>query len=100
MAQIIPYLLFDTLRDTPLESIWYDSAAFNVYRGSDWLPEPCQGCERRDVDFDGCRCQALALAGHVGATDPIGVKSPDPRRVVAMSGQADGEAEPADRVNA
>jgi pyrroloquinoline quinone biosynthesis protein E len=99
-AQTIPHLQFENVRDTPLKSIWYDSAAFNAYRGTDWLPEPCQSCERRDVDFGGCRCQALALAGDAGATDPVCVKSPDHHRVVAMLAQPDDDTELTYRVNA
>ena len=30
---------------------------------TDWMQEPCRSCERRDIDFGGCRCQAMALAG-------------------------------------
>jgi len=99
-AQSIPHLQFENVRNTALEAIWYDSAAFNAYRGTDWLPEPCQSCERKDVDFGGCRCQALAIAGDAGATDPVCVKSPDHHRVVAMLAQADDEAELTYRVNA
>ncbi|WP_371228122.1 pyrroloquinoline quinone biosynthesis protein PqqE [Roseovarius sp. 2305UL8-3] len=75
-AQSIPHLAFANARDTSLAEIWYDSAAFNAYRGAEWLPEPCQRCERKEVDFGGCRCQALALAGDAGATDPVCRKAP------------------------
>ncbi len=75
-AETIPHLQFENIADRPLRDIWYDSAAFNAYRGTDWLPDPCQSCDRRDVDFGGCRCQALALAGDASATDPICSKSP------------------------
>lgn len=75
-AQSIPHLEFANVRDLPLSEIWYDSTAFNAYRGTDWLPEPCQSCERKEVDFGGCRCQALALAGDAGATDPVCGKAP------------------------
>jgi pyrroloquinoline quinone biosynthesis protein E len=34
------------------------------------MPEPCRGCDRRTLDFGGCRCQALLLAGDAAATDP------------------------------
>ena len=27
------------------------------------MQEPCKSCERRELDFGGCRCQALLLAG-------------------------------------
>ncbi|WP_171239328.1 pyrroloquinoline quinone biosynthesis protein PqqE [Ruegeria sp. HKCCA5491] len=75
-AQTLTHLRFENVRDTGLEDIWYKSQAFNAYRGTDWMPEPCQSCDRKDLDFGGCRCQALALAGDAGATDPICRKSP------------------------
>ena len=34
------------------------------------------GLRARGVDFGGCRCQAMALAGDAAATDPVCVKSP------------------------
>jgi PqqA peptide cyclase len=40
------------------------------------MPEPCASCERKTIDFGGCRCQAMALAGDPSATDPVCVKSP------------------------
>ncbi|MER5635505.1 pyrroloquinoline quinone biosynthesis protein PqqE [Kitasatospora sp. NPDC002227] len=59
-----------------LDAIWYDSPAFNRYRGTDWMPEPCHGCELREVDHGGCRCQAFLLTGDPGATDPACRLSP------------------------
>src|SRR3977135_842784 len=41
-----------------LGDIWANSPAFNAFRGTDFLPAPCAGCERRELDFGGCRCQA------------------------------------------
>ncbi|MGR3375899.1 pyrroloquinoline quinone biosynthesis protein PqqE [Salipiger abyssi] len=75
-AQSIPHLSFDNVREKPLSDIWYEGRAFNAYRGTDWMPEPCASCERKEVDFGGCRCQAMALAGDAAATDPVCVKSP------------------------
>ena len=75
-AQTIPSLRFDNIRDRPLEWIWRDSQSFNAFRGTAWLPEPCQSCARRDVDFGGCRCQAMAIAGDARATDPVCRRSP------------------------
>jgi pyrroloquinoline quinone biosynthesis protein E len=40
------------------------------------MQEPCRGCERREIDWGGCRCQAMAIAGDPAATDPACVKSP------------------------
>jgi PqqA peptide cyclase len=75
-AQTIPHLTFENVRDRSLAEIWYDSPAFNAYRGDDWMPEPCRSCERKKIDHGGCRCQALALAGDASATDPVCALSP------------------------
>lgn len=74
-AQIIPHLRFESALERPLAEIWYDGAAFNAYRGTDWLPEPCASCERKAIDFGGCRCQAMALTGDASVTDPVCVRS-------------------------
>jgi pyrroloquinoline quinone biosynthesis protein E len=39
------------------------------------MPEPCRSCELREVDWGGCRCQALAFAGDAALTDPACAKS-------------------------
>ncbi len=75
-AETIKTLDFENVRDKPLKDIWYESSAFNAYRGDDWMQEPCRSCERKNIDFGGCRCQALALAGDAAATDPVCMKSP------------------------
>ncbi|MBC9246208.1 pyrroloquinoline quinone biosynthesis protein PqqE [Paracoccus sp. 11-3] len=75
-AQTIPWMTFDNIRDRSLRDIWMQSDAFNAFRGTEWMPEPCQSCDRKTVDFGGCRCQAMALAGNARATDPVCSKSP------------------------
>ena len=70
-AQTIPNLDFDNVREVPLAMIWQFGSAFNAFRGTAWMPDPCQSCERRDIDFGGCRCQAMAMAGDPTATDPV-----------------------------
>ena len=75
-AETIPGLHFERVADKPLKEIWYDGEAFNAYRGTDWMPELCQSCERRDIDFGGCRCQAMAVLNNASATDPVCTKSP------------------------
>jgi PqqA peptide cyclase len=74
-AESLP-LAFDTVKDRPLGEIWYDSAAFNRFRGFDWMQEPCRSCPRKEIDFGGCRCQAFALLGDAAATDPACILSP------------------------
>lgn len=83
-AESIPHLRFDNVRDKSLREIWYDGAAFNAYRGTDWMPEPCAGCERKEIDFGGCRCQAMALAGDPAQADPVCRKSPAHGRVMRI----------------
>ncbi len=83
-AQTIENLTFQSIRDTSLRDIWYDGAAFNAYRGEDWMQEPCRSCELKKRDFGGCRCQAMAIAGDPAATDPVCGKSPLNARVKAM----------------
>ena len=59
-AGSIPGLEFDNVNARTLRWIWEESAAFQKFRGEDWMPEPCRSCDRRALDFGGCRCQALA----------------------------------------
>jgi pyrroloquinoline quinone biosynthesis protein E len=75
-AESIPGLEFWYVQDHSLSDIWQRSPAFNAYRGTDWMPEPCQSCERKEIDWGGCRCQALALTGDAANTDPACVLSP------------------------
>ena len=75
-AETITGLEFESVRDHPIAWIWRNSEAFNRYRGTGWMPEPCQSCEYREVDFGGCRCQAFALTGNAGNTDPACALSP------------------------
>jgi pyrroloquinoline quinone biosynthesis protein E len=77
-ASTIPDLEFVNVRDKPLGEIWFESEAFQRFRGTDWMPEPCRSCplDRQEADFGGCRCQALALVGDASATDPVCSFSP------------------------
>jgi pyrroloquinoline quinone biosynthesis protein E len=72
----IPGLTFDNVREQPLEWIWKESEAFNRFRGTEWMPDPCRSCEFREVDFGGCRCQAALLTGEAAVTDPACALSP------------------------
>ena len=76
-AEIIPGLEFDNVQQMPLGRIWETSEAFNHFRGTAWMPEPCQSCERKEIDWGGCRCQAYMLTGDAAATDPACALSPD-----------------------
>lgn len=75
-AETIPGLVFWSVRDRGLAEAWHDSPAFNAFRGTGWMQEPCRACPRREADFGGCRCQALALLGDAAAADPVCALSP------------------------
>ena len=74
-AHILP-LEFPDLRTQSLAAAWHDSDAFQKYRGTDHLREPCRSCDQREVDHGGCRCQAFLLTGDATAADPVCGLSP------------------------
>jgi PqqA peptide cyclase len=76
-AHTLPGLVFSRVQDQPLDEIWYHSTGFNAFRGEEWMPEPCRSCERRTLDFGGCRCQAFHLTGNATVTDPACRLAPD-----------------------
>jgi pyrroloquinoline quinone biosynthesis protein E len=76
-ARSIAGLEFATVDEASLEYAWRESAGMNAFRGEAWMPSPCRECDRRTQDFGGCRCQAFALTGNAGATDPACRLSPD-----------------------
>lgn len=96
-AQSIPWMRFENVRNRPLGEIWHGSDSFNAFRGTGWMPEPCQSCDRKTIDFGGCRCQAMALAGDARATDPVCSLSPHHAQVVAQA-EADAGADTADLI--
>ena len=75
-AETLTHLTFPSVRDTSLAEIWQTDPAFERYRGADWMAEPCRSCDRREIDWGGCRCQAFALTGDAAATDPACALSP------------------------
>jgi pyrroloquinoline quinone biosynthesis protein E len=93
-ADVIPGLTFDDVRTTPLRTIWAESQAFQAFRGDEWMAEPCRSCERKTLDFGGCRCQALLLAGDAAATDPVCSLSPARTVVTSALARANPGAEP------
>jgi pyrroloquinoline quinone biosynthesis protein E len=84
-AESIPGLEFWSVRDHSLRDIWENSPAFNAFRGTDYLAEPCRSCARREVDFGGCRCQAYAITGDAAATDPVCHLSPHHHLIVEQA---------------
>jgi pyrroloquinoline quinone biosynthesis protein E len=94
-AEVIPGLEFWNAIDHSLEEIWNASPAFNAFRGEAWMQEPCRTCERRAIDFGGCRCQAFMLAGDARQADPVCHLSPHHDTVTRIieETQQDGRAQ-------
>jgi PqqA peptide cyclase len=88
-AESIPGLEFWSVRDHDLADIWLNSPAFNAFRGTDWMKEPCASCPRRETDFGGCRCQAFALTGDAAATDPVCHLAPTHAQVAILAAMQD-----------
>jgi len=84
-SRAIQDLSFDNVRDFSLGDIWRGSAAFNHFRGQDWMLEPCRSCPEREKDFGGCRCQAALLTGNAAQTDPACSLAPERWRAVALT---------------
>ena len=76
-APAIAGMRFENVRARSLGEIWRSSDAFAAFRGTGWMAEPCRSCERREIDWGGCRCQAFLLAGDARKTDPACSLSPD-----------------------
>jgi pyrroloquinoline quinone biosynthesis protein E len=95
-AHTIPHLVFDNVRDKHLAEIWDSSLAFEAYRGTGWMKEPCRSCDRRQQDYGGCRCQAMAIAGDAAATDPACSLSPLHETMLKIAGQTQSSDAQAD----
>jgi pyrroloquinoline quinone biosynthesis protein E len=78
-----------SVREHSLAWIWEESPLFQRFRGTDWMPEPCRSCDRRELDFGGCRCQAFQLTGDAARTDPVCHLSPDHAIVAEAVAAAD-----------
>jgi pyrroloquinoline quinone biosynthesis protein E len=92
-AETLPGFQWPSVRTASLGAIWQDDPGFNRYRGTSWMPEPCRSCDQREVDWGGCRCQALAMTGDAGATDPACALSPDHFMMADAVADADVVAE-------
>ncbi len=90
-ARMLPGITFPNVRDGgDVKSIWYDSDAFNKYRGDGWMKEPCRTCPEKEKDLGGCRCQAFMLSGDATNADPVCDKSPHHQIVLDAVAKAQG----------
>jgi pyrroloquinoline quinone biosynthesis protein E len=86
-APTLPGLSFDNVRERGFADIWLNGQAFQAFRGEDWMKDPCRACDRRKIDFGGCRCQAFAVTGDANATDPACHLSPHHESFAALAEQ-------------
>ena len=96
-ARMLPGLTFPNVRTDSVKSIWYDSAGFNHFRGTDWMKEPCRSCPEKTRDFGGCRCQAYLLTGDAANADPVCDLSPHHHLVTEAVAKADVPVSERDR---
>ena len=88
-ARMLPGLSLPSVRERSVREIWYDSPAFNHFRGEAWMKEPCRSCPERSADFGGCRCQAYLLTGDAANADPVCDLSPHHGLVTAAVAEAE-----------
>ncbi len=93
-AETIADLDFESVRERSLKDIWESSEAFQRFRGTDWMPEPCRSCDQREIDWGGCRCQAFALTGNAATTDPACEFSAHHSELFALAEAESGAAPP------
>ncbi|WP_175940726.1 pyrroloquinoline quinone biosynthesis protein PqqE [Caballeronia sp. BCC1704] len=96
-ARSLPGLTFPNVTQTPLKDIWYESDAFNRFRGFGWMKEPCRSCDEKAIDLGGCRCQAYLLTQDPANADPVCDKSPHHERVIEVVRAASVRQEPAEQ---
>ncbi|WP_288390906.1 pyrroloquinoline quinone biosynthesis protein PqqE [uncultured Acinetobacter sp.] len=80
---------FPNVADQSLKTIWNEAFAFNAFRGTDWMQEPCRSCPDKEKDLGGCRCQAYMMTQNMYATDPVCSKSPEHHQIEATRADAD-----------
>ncbi len=80
-ARMLPGPSLPNVTQQSLRDIWFHSEAFQRFRGTGWMPEPCRTCDQREQDLGGCRCQAFLLTGDARRTDPVCDRSPDHGRL-------------------
>jgi pyrroloquinoline quinone biosynthesis protein E len=93
-SDAIPSLGFDNVREHALSWIWLHSDAFNAFRGTSWMPEPCKSCDLREIDFGGCRCQAAMFTGDPTRADPVCDLSPDHLLIASLLDRSKDELVP------
>ena len=88
-ARMLPGLELPNVGAADIGAIWYESQAFNRFRGDAWMKEPCRSCPEKTRDFGGCRCQAYLLTGDADNADPVCDLSPHHQLVTEAVARAE-----------
>jgi len=91
-AHTLPGLEWWSVRNARLAEAWLNSPGLQAFRGDSWMSDPCRSCDRRAVDFGGCRCQAYHLLGNAALTDPACALSPQHELVVLARRESEAAA--------
>lgn len=75
-AKMIKGVAFPNVRRMSVDYIWNHADGFKLFRGFEWMKDPCRSCPEREQDLGGCRCQAYMLTGDAANADPVCSKSP------------------------
>jgi pyrroloquinoline quinone biosynthesis protein E len=89
-AASLPGVGLPSVVELSLAEIWQDAEIFQLYRAPAFAPESCRGCDRLEIDWGGCRCQAFALTGDAARADPVCALSPDHGLIAGAIAQAGG----------
>ena len=76
-AKMLP-LTFPNVKDKSIADIWQTRFFFRLLsRGMSGCHNRVKGCDEKEKDFGGCRCQAFMMTGDMHKTDPVCSKSED-----------------------
>ncbi len=90
-AETIPGLEFWSVREHSLADIWEHSPAFNAFRGTDWMQEPCRSCARARASISAAAAaRPSCITGDARAADPVCHLSPHHALVGATGGRPRG----------
>lgn len=87
-AKLIKDVTFPNVRQMSVDYIWHHSDGFNLFRGFEWMKEPCRTCPEKEKDLGGCRCQAYMYSGDAANADPVCSKSAQRHLIEAAVAQA------------
>ena len=83
-AEVIPGLEFWNVRDHSLADIWANAPAFNAFRGTAWMKEPCASCARASR-ISAAAAVRPSRSRATPATDPVCHLAPDHSRFAELA---------------